>query len=402
MYLITTTYQKSRSARNPGKPGRVLFRVARKSGGTVSVRMFSSGICGDRACVIVENRAEIVRRIRMIYCIIEARINVREPFSLDDVAGDFRLAAGGDRSMSLIVERSGTVFPLRADLVSVGNEFKGDFSFVYPEEGSGPEGLLAYTGMLSHRARNEGRPSRSRSYGSTRASLSRYLGGVDIALEAVGRPFILEYSSWLQEHGVSDSTRSFYLRTLRHVLNRAGEDGHGVTGVELFAGLGIDAPSVVGRGPRGTLCPDTLRRISAVRIPGDPEAETVRDMFMFGFYCRGMELVDVLNLRSEDVRGDVLEYRRRARGHSRTVPLDRGAREIIERYRKSGSAHIFPIKDRYIGRQQYTVSDIVRRHIKRIGAAVGCPGLTFGMNISAWRHLVSGVSVSEMLMSGGA
>lgn len=39
----------------------------------------------------------------------------------------------------------------------------------------------------------------------------------------------------------------------------------------------------------------------------------------------------------------MLRYRRRTKGHSRTVAFDSGAREIIERYRNPGNAHIFPI-----------------------------------------------------------
>lgn len=290
MFLITTKYQKSRSRHHPDKPGRVVFCIACKADGEsdCAVRMVSSDICGDRDNVVDDNRAETVRRIRMIYCIIEARSNGREPFSVDDVADDFRMAASGDRRMAGIVERTGSVFPLRADLVSVGNEFKRDFSFVYPEDGSRPDGLLEYAALLSQRAKNEGKSSCARSYISTRASLSRYLGGSEIALENVSRPFILEYSSWLQENGVADSTRFFYLRTLRLVLNRAKEDGYAVTDGELFAGLGINATS----GGRSETCVslgrDILRRIAELRIPDRPDTETVRDMFMFVFYCRGM------------------------------------------------------------------------------------------------------------------
>lgn len=402
MFFITTKYQKSRSRHHPDGAGRVIFRIARRAGGEsdCAVRMISSDIRGDRDSVVGDNRAEIVRRIRMIYCIIEARSSAREPFSVDDVAEEFRMAARGDRRMAGIVERAGSVFPLRADLVSVGNEFKRDFSFVYPEEGPRPDGLLEYVALLSQRAKNDGKSSCARSYGSTRASLSRYLGGPDIAIENVSRPFIIGYSSWLQENGVADSTRFFYLRTLRLVLNRAKEDGYAVTDGDLFAGLGINATAGAGSERFVSLGRDTLRRIAELRIPGRPDTETVRDMFMFGFYCHGMELVDVLNLTESDVQGDMLRYRRRTTGHSRTVALDSGAREIIERYRSPGNAHIFPIKDKYQGRQQYSVSDMVRRHIKCIGNAVGCPGLTFGMNISVWRRLVSEVSVSDMLLSG--
>lgn len=108
----------------------MVFRMARKAEGESdwTVRMVSSDICGVRDSVINDNRAKIIRHIRMIYCIVESRSNGRGTFSVDDVVNDFRMAASGDCRMAGIVERAKSVFPLRADLVSVGNEFKRDFS----------------------------------------------------------------------------------------------------------------------------------------------------------------------------------------------------------------------------------------------------------------------------------
>lgn len=105
----------------------------------------------------------------------------------------------------------------------------------------------------------------------------------------------------------------------------------------------------------------------------DSEVGIVRDMFMFGFYCRGMELIDVICLTKSSVDGNKLIYRRRANGHPKTIMLDKSAREIISKYKLSKGEYLFPLFDMYKGLQQYSVTNIVRRNIKQLGNAIGFP-----------------------------
>ena len=70
-----------------------------------------------------------------------------------------------------------------------------------------------------------------------------------------------------------------------------------------------------------------------------------RDMFMFAFYCRGMELVDVVNLTKNNIRDGKLTYNRRSKGLLKTVTLDHNALAIIEQYKNCSSTYLFPIKE---------------------------------------------------------
>ena len=400
MFLITTEFQKSRSRRQPDKPGRVLFRIACKSEGDTAwiVRRVSSDVCGDRDNVIEANRDKLIPYLRMIYCIIERRDKSETPYTVDDVVADLRKATEGDESMAAVIDRSDEDFPLRADIVSVGNEFKGDFKFVYPGDNAGAGGLLEYIKAQSLGAKNDGRASRARSYNSTLNSLSKFLTGADIDLTDVDRRFISDYSSWLKDNGVGDSTQSFYLRTLRSILNHAKENGVDIRGDDLFGGINTRVVFKESTECKDGLSRETLRRISSVDLSANREAEIVRDMFMFAFYCRGMELVDVVNLMQSDVKDGVLEYRRRSKGLLRSVVLDQSAVMIIERYRDVSETHVFPLWDMYKGLQQYSVNDLVRRQLQWIGTIVGVPQLTFKMNISTWRQLMSQLSATDLLL----
>lgn len=386
--------------KRPDKPGRIVFRIAQKTGNDSewSVRAVSSDILGDKDTVVASNRDEIIRNIRVIYSIIENRAKQSELCNVDEVADDFRVALKGDARMRTVIDKAEQDFPLRADLVSVGNEYKRDFRFVYPDGKKKYEYLLEFIDIMSKQAKNDGKQSRARSFRSTHVSLSKFLYNSDIDIKTIDKSFIIRYSSWLKETGVTDSTQSFYLRTLRSILNRAKNDGLIDAPEDLFSGLNT---RVIFSNPiayRETLSRDIINRISSINLVDNHEAEIVRDMFMFGFYCRGMELVDVLNLTKKNIHGDMLVYNRRGKGHQRTIQLDKPAKDIVDKYWWSINQYLFPLKETYMGQKQYSITDRVRRHIKEIGGAVGYSNLKFSMNISTWQHLISQVSTSEILL----
>ena len=399
MFLITTAYQKSRSKKKPDKPGKVLFHITCRSDnerGEV-LRSVSSDIYGSRDSVFDLNRAEIVQYLKIIYSIIENRINTKAVPSIDEIADDFRLAMKGDPSMKAMLKRAQEDFPVRADWVSIGNEYKRDFQFIYPEAQVLPDKLLEYITLLSQQAKNNGKESMSRSYNSTRSSLSKFLNEQDVQINSIDKHFVTQYSAWLKENGVIDSTQSFYLRTLRSILNRAKEDGIDIKHDDIFKGMNTRVIFSGNKESQKTLTREILNKIQNLKFQDNPEAEVARDMFMFAFYCRGMELTDVMNLTYLNIQGDILTYNRRGVGRPRVVTLDKLAIDIIKKYRNT-SGYIFPIKETYKGNQQYSVNERVRRHIKDIGKAVGFPELTFSMNISAWEQLMSQLNISELLL----
>lgn len=400
MFLISTAYQKSKSKLHPDKQGRVIFRIAWKAddrSGWIE-RKVSSNLFGEQDTVIDINRNEIIRYIRLIYCIIEQYCNSRKLFTIDDVVTEIRRVINNDEEINKFGDRITTDFPLRNDIVSVGNRFKRDFTFIYPVRGAKPDKLLAYIQFLSTQAKSEGKLSMSRSYTSMGSSLMKFLNGSDLSFNEISRPFLDNYATWLNQNGVSESTQSFYLRTLRLVLNKAKDDGLINIEDSMFKGLNTKVVFNSDSDRRNILNNDELLRIIRMSFPDNPEAEMVRDMFLFGFYCRGMELVDVLNLTSSNIRDNVLRYNRRLKGLPVNINLDRSARCIISKYQADGSRHIFPLKDMYKGFQQYSISEIVRRHLKQIGASINIPTLTFSMNITTWKHLMCNINVSDMLL----
>ncbi len=394
MFLITAQFRASRSRGAKGKGGVVFYRVTGVEPGGVRVdRNVNSDIRGDDAGVLVTCRERILSQLRLLYCVIERLAGLRQPYGIDDVTSDFRLALAGDAKMGDVVRRSGEDFALRSDLVSVGREYRNAFRFVDGAADGGDSGNIAdFLRVEAQRMRGEGRVSLSRSYLSTLSSLRDFCGGEALRFGDVDGRFVAAYSSWLASGGLSASTQSFYLRTLRGVLNRAGSRGL----LTVDAGWFRDVNTrVVGESasPK-TLSDNELRRLEALELSG--YEGMVRDMFMFAFYCRGMELVDVANLTPENVREGYLVYRRRLKGHERRVPLGAKAREILARY--GGGNHLFPLLDDAGDVQFGTTRNYVADSLRGIGERIGCARLSFSMNIGTWKALEAEVNVPELLL----
>lgn len=401
MFLITTVLQGTRSKRYPDRPGRVYLRIAGRSvatdGGlvkecrTVSTNiMLASGEAID----------DVINRLRpfvmMLYLIIEGRIENGDEISLDDVVADFRRCIDGEMSMRKIIDEAQAGFTIRTDIVRLGNDLKRHFKLVCPIKQDSAN-FLNYIEIKARQCVENGQDSTGRSYMSLKNSLSKFVSANVLPFSQINKDFVSHYSDWLEDSGVRASTQSFYLRNLRTIVNSASDEGLINVPANFFQGLNTRVIFKRDIEEQVILTKEALKKIADVDLSDDKEAELVRDMFMFGFYCRGMELMEIMTLKKSYIKNGILKYRRRMKGNERVVPLDNAAYDILQRYITSNRNYIFPLLEKYIGLPHHAIVQKVYATIKRVGKNVGFPALTFTMNISCWHNLMSQIKASEIL-----
>lgn len=398
MFLITAQFRPARSKRNSAKEGVVFYRIAGRAEGEGErlERNVNSNIHAADASALQTERAAIVSQLRLLYCVIERREDSNDSFTTDDVADDFRKALSGDESMNEAIAKSRSDFPLRSDLVSVGREFKSDFKFVDAEKADANDGnVCGFITTLTQSLEKEKRVSQAKNFHSLLANLKLFTDGKDISFKEIDQNFIHRYADWLKHIDITDSTQSFYLRNFRAVLNKAHASGliGSTSGWFQEVNTKIEHPV---KSPKKELSPDLMLKIEKLDLPENSHAALVRDMFMFGFYCGGMELIDIANLTSFNIQNGVLVYRRRLKGHERKVFLGQQAMKIIERYKSKSEKYLFPLltdKTLFTSIRNYAC-----QKLKRIGKAVGYPKLSFNMNITAYNSMLSEVNLSELLL----
>lgn len=400
MFLISVRFRAARSKKNGAKPGVVFYKITGKPSFADVPKLernVNSDIRGLDSGVMQTEKAVITSHIRLLYCIIERREKAGIAFTTDDVTADFRKALAGEESMAGILAEAKTDFPIKRDIVNVSRWYKGDFDFVYEEREIGDKDSVAeYISNLSRHLKNEKRNSQSHHFLSLLSSLLCFVNDRDLRFSRIDRGFIHDYAAWLKQTGITGSTQSFYLRTLRTILNKAQKDGHIEVSPDWFMAVNtrIYKSSDLKDVPFSR---DALRRIEKLDLTSNGPLGLVRDMFMFGFYCGGLELIDVANLTNTNIKDGVLTFRRRLKGHSNNVLLGPSARKILSRY-SDGGEYLFPLLDRFRGVLFNTVRNYVAKGMKDIGQLIGFPKITFGMNVLAYKSLVSSTNISELLL----
>lgn len=389
MISVSCIFRPSRRVKETNKAGTFYITLSeistRPDGSSAWQRSYvNTGLSSADGVMTDSVRQELKKLIRLIYCIIESLDAADRPYSRPDVVERLKLAVQyDDPSMHEIIKRAQTDFPLRRGLVSLGNEFKRDFQLIYSPRASREEDRTL-TGFLIHKSlqfKNEGNLSTSRAYYYTSNSIEKFCEGNPFPLAQINKDFLIHYSNWLKETGVTESTQSFYLRNLRSALKYAETEKEIRLQSDLFEELNTKIYKSTKKKLNSQTYQELIRKVADAKFSDDKEAELVRDMFIFGFYCHGMELSDVINLKKENIKDHTLTFNRRQKGMIKEIPLDSATLNIIEKYNDSTKIYLFPLMEEYQGLLYYSISERVRKRMKKIGKKVGYPTLSFSTNI---------------------
>lgn len=380
----------------------VYFRLSGVKGdGQRGVLSFNTDITGADETVIETQKEKIVGYVRLIYHVIEQIGQNGGGVAVDAVVAKVRRLMNDEVARSEMMRGIDPESPLRADLVSVGRGLHSRFKFVYPvpqKEGIENTDLLAYISFKSQLSRSENKISTSRSYSYLQKELGQYCGADVIPWRRVDQNLVVGFASWLTDRGYKESTQAYYLGMLRTILFQASEKGYCSATPQWFKPV----KTWVGTKPKdettGKLDVGVLKRIAALDLEGRPDLALARDMFMFAFYCRGMELVDVAHLTEKNIREGMLVYNRRLTGKEIRVPIEKDAASILRRY-PGGKEYVFPLLESGRSILFATKRNRINRQIKEIGKLVGYSGLTFVMNVDAWTSLMSRLHLTETIFS---
>lgn len=244
----------------------------------------------------------------------------------------------------------------------------------------------------------EGKPY-SKSLRSTQRSLEGYLNGKDLPLKDLTGNVVDDYKSYL-DNKVSPETASFYLRNLRTALIRAEREHRLPSDFVWPQNIKTNIPRPERKPKNDGLDLKSIRMIERLDLSSDKSLDFARDMFMFGFYAKGMELIDIAMLREGNLDGNILTYNRRQKGKEHKVELGEKAISIVEKYKKEGKEYLFPIIHRKWMYSYNTARTEFADSLKKIGEKIQLPvKLTFSMNIYSWHTILNSANIAELIIS---
>lgn len=134
----------------------------------------------------------------------------------------------------------------------------------------------------------------------------------------------------------------------------------------------------------------SVAQLRAIRdYPLDDWRRVYRDLFMLTFYLCGINPIDLLNLRPEDMKNGRIRYTRAKTGRMYDIPVPSEAMEIIERYR--GQRWLLWPLERYASHKDFAKH--WNRALKRIGTAEIVPDKVGRMRKVVYHPIVEGVTI---------
>ncbi|HTN37105.1 MAG TPA: site-specific integrase [Arachidicoccus sp.] len=188
-------------------------------------------------------------------------------------------------------------------------------------------------------------------YNSSKVSLLKFKS--KISLDEITPQFLNKYEKLLLMDGKSPTTVGIYLRPLRAIINRAIEQGL-VSRDSYPFGRG-KYQILGGRNIKKALSKEELMAISSYEASSDTSRAMYKDLWMFSFFCNGMNVADICHLQNKDIQDGFILYQRRkninkykANPKIIRVAATESVMAIIEKWQGNGNSpedYIFPFLD---------------------------------------------------------
>ena len=222
----------------------------------------------------------------------------------------------------------------------------------------------------------ENRIGSANAYRDAIKSLKSYSESLDF--RDVNVSFLDGYEKWMLEKGKSVTSIGMYLRALRAIVNIAKADKI-ITEDQYPFGQKSQKKYEI---PRARNIKKALDENAIAKIinyePHSENEEWARDMWLFSFFCNGMNMADIFLLKYENIQGDFIWFHRKKTIRTRRVQepielyISKPVREIINRWaNKDRSGYVFNVMNTQmtpedIYEQSHTTIRSINGYMKRI------------------------------------
>jgi len=172
-------------------------------------------------------------------------------------------------------------------------------------------------------------------------SIFNKLHGENIFLKDIDESLVNEFIHKMTKHGLSMNSRAVHLRELRAVVNKAIKEGLINESIYPFKNISIKSQKTRKR----AVNKNVIKMVEELDVSQEENLQLYKDLFMFSFYNRGMNFVDMAFLKVKNIESGRLNYTRQKTGQQFSIKITDKAKAIIDRYNemKNPESYIFPI-----------------------------------------------------------
>ncbi|MEO0628182.1 MAG: site-specific integrase [Bacteroidota bacterium] len=195
-----------------------------------------------------------------------------------------------------------------------------------------------------HELKQKKKIGNMRKYKQLKGMLLNFNGRIDLKFSELDYKFCVKFETYMHTRDVKKGTIHFYFRTLRATINEAIRRGYmrkdDYPFSTQFNRSGFSISHLKGDYNPKPLSMDEIDQIKKFDPTDYPELEQSYDVFMFLFYARGLNFVDLIKLTKENIVGNRLNYIRTKTGKRYSIKISEPMRRIIKKYRTKD--YLFP------------------------------------------------------------
>ncbi len=235
---------------------------------------------------------------------------------------------------------------------------------------------------MSEERLSAGRTSSSHAYRALAAILSRFGCPDSMTMDELTPDYIKRLLWFMKGEGLSPNSIALYLRLLKSAYNTA-DDRELIHAVRSpFRNIRIKTEKTEKR----AIDKKSMTLLLGLDLSHSYPLSLSRDLFLFSFFARGMPFVDTVFLRTRDIKGDTITYRRRKTGRKMTVKISPSLKSIMERITPS-KEYLFPILDPDSDTPIYTqYKTALRAHNRNLGQLSEMAGIDKKFTSYTARH----------------
>lgn len=212
-----------------------------------------------------------------------------------------------------------------------------------------------YCNQLIKSFKESGKNGNAIVYQSSLESVKDFVGSKKVQLDEIDYNFVKKYQDFLEskeitvKKGTKEEYRkrltvngiSFYLRTLRAIINKAIKEGLIDETSYPFKNISIKSQKTRKR----AVNKDVIKMVEELDVSKEENLQLYKDLFMFSFYNRGMNFVDMAFLKVKNIESGRLNYTRQKTGQQFSIKVTDKSKAIIDRYNdmKESESYVFPI-----------------------------------------------------------
>lgn len=249
--------------------------------------------------------------------------------------------------------------------------------------------------------KEENRLGNAKAYENAKAIFNKLMGD-DWLIKDVSIDVINNFIHKMTLHGLTTNSRGVHLRALRAIINKAIKADIYEEQNYPFKKISIKTQKTRKR----AVNKDVLKLVSELDVSKENNLQLYKDLFLFSFYNRGMNFVDMAYLKVSNIKNGRIEYARQKTGQHFSIKITDQAREIIQKYNDltTAESYIFPIIYRK-GKEYLDYKNAMRlmnKKLKKISELLKLDvPLTTYVSRHSWATIAKRSGISTAVISEG-